>query len=50
MKILAPVNSLQEGKALLKEGAQELYCGLNPEVCFKKNETGSWLNRRGDQG
>lgn len=46
MKILAPVNSLQEGKALLKEGAQELYCGLNPEVCFKKNETGSWLNRR----
>lgn len=46
MKILAPVNSAQEAKVLLKEGAQEFYCGLNPEVCCGSNQGGVWLNRR----
>jgi len=46
MKILAPVNSAQEAETLVKLGAQELYCGLNPEVCCGSNAQGVWLNRR----
>jgi len=46
MKILAPVNSPEEAKLLLKQGALEFYCGLNPEVCLSSREQGIWLNRR----
>lgn len=32
MKILAPVNSVEEAEVLIAVGAQELYCGLHPSV------------------
>ncbi|AFM40150.1 collagenase-like protease [Desulfosporosinus acidiphilus SJ4] len=47
MKILAPVTSLDEAKTLISEGAEELYCGLQPFNWGTVFGDGFWLNRRG---
>lgn len=48
MKILAPVNSLQEVSTLIKRGAQEIYCGVQPSNP-KNASTNSFTNRRTPQ-
>ncbi len=46
MKIVAPINNLDEAKAVIKEGVDEVYCGLLSEE-HKNNYTwASCLNRR----
>lgn len=45
MKILAPINSLQEVSILIERGAQEIYCGVQPPN-LKAKSTNSFVNRR----
>ncbi len=45
MKILAPLNSLQEVSILIERGAQEIYCGVQP-ADLKPTSTNSFINRR----
>jgi len=49
MKILAPVASANEAKALITMGASELYCGIQLNNWQRKFGTNVWMNRRGDK-
>jgi len=45
MKIAAPVSSVKEAEMLVSFGANELYCGFNPEKWHNKFKE-LWINRR----
>ncbi|WP_027363768.1 peptidase U32 family protein [Desulfotruncus alcoholivorax] len=49
MKILAPVASASEAKALIAMGASELYCGIQLNNWQRKFGTNVWMNRRGNK-
>ena len=46
MKIVSPVTSFSETRALIKAGADELYCGVLPADLLRKYGIVSCLNRR----
>ncbi len=46
MKIVSPITRFSEVKALIKAGADELYCGVIPFDLLKKYGLASCLNRR----
>lgn len=46
MKILAPVNRADEVELLVKAGAEELYCGVMPQVWKQKYTNMASMNRR----
>lgn len=50
MKILAPLNSVDETEMLLANGAEELYCGLVPKEWVNRYTGALWLNRRSPAG
>lgn len=50
MKILTPINSLQEVEMLAENGAEEFYCGLVPEEWLHHYGGALWLNRRSPKG
>jgi putative protease len=50
VKILAPLNAVEETDMLLANGAEELYCGLVPEEWVARYTGAVWLNRRSPVG
>ncbi len=50
MKILAPLNGVEETEMLLANGAEELYCGMVPDEWVERYTGAVWLNRRSPVG
>ena len=46
MKIITPVSSVEEVEMLLVNGADELYCGVNPQQWAASLGAHCWMNRR----
>lgn len=50
MKLLAPISSPEEVVPLIRNGAEEIYCGLVPAAWLKREDPAHWLNRRSARG